>query len=283
MPAPHRTFVWQTPLERALLAENFEHASQTKNREQEEQGIHQSYEDFMAGEPCPACHRPFQGSEVAADDAAFHLEHASCPLGFCGCGANTVRHCLWCCPMPPASPAQIETLRELLRGTPPGRSIRWHLTLTCGHTCVVTTGDENTPVTTTLCSECSVTRGVVEATHALPETAGDIAGAVDLDDGATPAFQPLTDEQWLQIKRIVDPEETRGRGRPRADARTIVNGILYREHTGIAWRELPSTFGSWQTTARWHRRLIADCSWKEVLQVVANSDAAASTGDEPPP
>jgi transposase len=280
--APHRPFVWQTPLKRALLAENFEHESEAKTREQEEQGIHQSYEAFMAGNPCPACHRPFQGSEVAADDAAFRLEHASCPLGFWGCGASTVRHCLWCCPMPPASPAQIETLRELLRGTPPARSVRWHLTLTCGHTCVVTTGDEYTPITTKLCAECSVTRGVVEAAHGIHETAGDTAGAVDLDDGATPAFHPLTDEQWIQIKRIVAPEETRGRGRPRADARTMVNGILYREHTGIAWRELPSAFGSWQTTARWHRRLIADNSWKEVLQVVANSDAAASTGDEPP-
>lgn len=91
----------------------------------------------------------------------------------------------------------------------------------CGHTCVVATGDEHNPVTTTRCSECSVTHGIEEAAHSIPETAGDIARALNLDDGADTLFQPLTDEQRMLITRIVDPEETRGRGRPRADTRTV--------------------------------------------------------------
>jgi transposase len=38
----------------------------------------------------------------------------------------------------------------------------------------------------------------------------------------------------------------------------MVEGIIYRYRTGIAWRDLPETFGKWQTVWTWHRRLAAD-------------------------
>ena len=41
----------------------------------------------------------------------------------------------------------------------------------------------------------------------------------------------------------------------------MVEGIIYRYRTGIAWRDLPETFGKWQTVWTCHRRLASDGTW----------------------
>ncbi len=35
----------------------------------------------------------------------------------------------------------------------------------------------------------------------------------------------------------------------------MVEGIVDRYRTGIAWRDLPEVFGPWQTVWKWHRRM----------------------------
>lgn len=59
-------------------------------------------------------------------------------------------------------------------------------------------------------------------------------------------FQLLSDAQWDRISDLM-PGPTGKKGRPFADARTMVEGIIYRYRCGIAWRELPEGFGPWQT------------------------------------
>lgn len=48
----------------------------------------------------------------------------------------------------------------------------------------------------------------------------------------------------------------------------MIEGIIYRYRTGIAWRDLPETFGKWQTVWTWHRRLAADGSWDAIHQAL---------------
>ncbi len=47
------------------------------------------------------------------------------------------------------------------------------------------------------------------------------------------------------------------RGRPRVDDRQVINGMLYKCRTGIAWRDLPQRYGPWKTVYnrfwRWSR------------------------------
>lgn len=87
-------------------------------------------------------------------------------------------------------------------------------------------------------------------------------------------FQLLSDSQWAQIADLL-PGPTGRKGRPFADARSMVEGIIYRYRTGIAWRDLPRTFGAWQTVWAWHRRLAGDGTWDVVLQrLIATADAA---------
>ncbi len=50
-----------------------------------------------------------------------------------------------------------------------------------------------------------------------------------------------------------------------ADARLMVEGIIYRYRCGIAWRDLPEVFGPWQTVWTWHHRMAADGTWDGVL------------------
>ncbi|WP_245672970.1 transposase [Aldersonia kunmingensis] len=73
------------------------------------------------------------------------------------------------------------------------------------------------------------------------------------------------------------PSRTGKRGRPFGDARTIVEGIVYRYRyrCGIGWRDLPEVFGPWQTVWTWHRRMSGDGTWdRELTRLLSTADAA---------
>ena len=55
----------------------------------------------------------------------------------------------------------------------------------------------------------------------------------------------LTDEQWAVLDPLLPPPQHRGR--PRADLREVLNGILYLNRTGCQWRLLPHEFPPWGT------------------------------------
>ena len=48
----------------------------------------------------------------------------------------------------------------------------------------------------------------------------------------------------------------------------MIVGIIYRYRTGIAWRDLPETFGKWQTVWTWHRRPAAEGTWDAIHQAL---------------
>ena len=71
------------------------------------------------------------------------------------------------------------------------------------------------------------------------------------------------------------PSSDGQRGRPFRDHRQVVEGIIYRLRTGIAWRDLPASFGPHQTVSKRHRRFSADGTWDKVhARLVAEADAA---------
>ena len=87
-------------------------------------------------------------------------------------------------------------------------------------------------------------------------------------------FQLLSDDQWALIEDLL-PVRTGKQGRPFSDARSMVEGIIYRYRCGIAWRDVPPVFGPWQTIWTWHRRMAGDGTWDTVLQrLLAAADAA---------
>jgi transposase len=86
-------------------------------------------------------------------------------------------------------------------------------------------------------------------------------------------FQLLSDEQWVLIEDLL-PVRTGKQGRPFADARAMVEGIIYRYRCGLTWRDVPAVFGKWQTIWTWHRRLAREGTWDVVLRrLLAAADA----------
>lgn len=82
-----------------------------------------------------------------------------------------------------------------------------------------------------------------------------------------PYRSDLSDAQWHFIKRLL-PQDPKT-GRPRADDREIINGILYVLTTGCAWEDLPHDIAaSYKTCHRrlleWQRRRV----WQKILAVL---------------
>lgn len=77
-------------------------------------------------------------------------------------------------------------------------------------------------------------------------------------------LRTLTDHQWSDLEPLL-PAPCRGPGRPRHDARLVVDGILWRYRTGAPWRALPEVFGPWQTVYARFRRWQRDGTWARVL------------------
>ncbi|GAB6857703.1 hypothetical protein JCM13591A_23700 [Microbacterium xylanilyticum] len=86
-------------------------------------------------------------------------------------------------------------------------------------------------------------------------------------------FQLLSDAQWSLIEGML-PRPTGRKGRPFSDARTMLEGIIYRYRCGIAWRDLPEVFGPWQTVWTWHHRLATEGVWDTIVAtLIAQADA----------
>ncbi|WP_407568231.1 IS5 family transposase [Arsenicicoccus dermatophilus] len=87
-------------------------------------------------------------------------------------------------------------------------------------------------------------------------------------------MQVLSDSEWVLIEPFMPCADGK-RGRRFRDHRTVVEPIIYRYRTGIAWRDLPGEFGPWQTVWKRHRRFAGDGTWDRVLTaLLARADAA---------
>lgn len=84
----------------------------------------------------------------------------------------------------------------------------------------------------------------------------------------------LKDAQWARIEPLL-PSSDGQRGRPFRDHRQVIEGIIYRFRTGIAWRDLPCDFGPWQTVWKRHKRFSEDGTWDRIhTRLLAEADAA---------
>ncbi|MDC0773357.1 IS5 family transposase [Streptomyces sp. HD] len=82
----------------------------------------------------------------------------------------------------------------------------------------------------------------------------------------------LSDAEWARLEPHL-PQNV-GRGGRWKSHRRVINGILFRQRTGIPWRDLPPRFGKWKTVYDRHRRWSADGTWDRILQAVqADADA----------
>ena len=79
--------------------------------------------------------------------------------------------------------------------------------------------------------------------------------------------QELSDAQWELIKPwLPDPKH---RGRPRANDRRTINGILYVLRTSCRWQDLPQEYGSsvtcWRRLHQWQEQGVWEGIWRTLL------------------
>src|SRR5947209_7322081 len=81
-----------------------------------------------------------------------------------------------------------------------------------------------------------------------------------------PQRYELPQWQWEGIERFFPhrPHQD-SRGRPWEDPRRIINGILWRLHTGAPWRDIPEAYGPWETVYGRFRRWRRDGTWAKIL------------------
>ncbi|MEV0577956.1 IS5 family transposase [Streptomyces sp. NPDC050392] len=76
----------------------------------------------------------------------------------------------------------------------------------------------------------------------------------------------LSDEEWARLQPHLPMH--RGRGGRWQCHRRVINGILFRQRTGLPWRDLPSRFGKWKAVHDRHRRWSAGGTWERILRAV---------------
>lgn len=89
-------------------------------------------------------------------------------------------------------------------------------------------------------------------------------------DETTPA-RPLAtiweipDDLWEEIAPILDCFYPKARaGRPRADLRRVLDGIIHRLRSGCQWNHIPERFGGSSTVHGWFQRFTADGFLEEI-------------------
>jgi len=92
-------------------------------------------------------------------------------------------------------------------------------------------------------------------------------------------FRVLTDDDWARLELLL-PSNSGRRGHPFGDNRRVVEGIIYRFRTEVAWRDLPrSEFGPCQTVWKLHRRCAGDGTWDRALQLLLTEADAVGAID----
>lgn len=76
-------------------------------------------------------------------------------------------------------------------------------------------------------------------------------------------YQELSDKQWEFVSRHLPPPASTGR--PRADDRDTVNGILYVLTTGCRWMDMPKKYGDDSTVHRRLEKWQQNGTWKMIL------------------
>ena len=79
----------------------------------------------------------------------------------------------------------------------------------------------------------------------------------------------ISDDLWERIEPIlVEDAPPKATGRPRADWRSMINGIIFRLRSGCQWNHLPREFGDDSTIHRWFQRWCAKGVFERIWAVL---------------
>ena len=77
----------------------------------------------------------------------------------------------------------------------------------------------------------------------------------------------VSDKQWKLVCPMVESKPA-ATGRPRRDARVMLNAILWVLRTGAPWRDLPERYGPWQSAYEYFSAWRASGLYDQVLEAL---------------
>jgi transposase len=83
------------------------------------------------------------------------------------------------------------------------------------------------------------------------------------------SFHEIDDSLWESIEPYLPPQKPQT-GRPRADMRGLINGILYVAMTGCTWKDVPCCYGSKSTVHRFHTYLSDHGIYQKIFNELLN-------------
>ena len=83
------------------------------------------------------------------------------------------------------------------------------------------------------------------------------------------SFREIDDVLWESIEPYLPPQKSLT-GRPRADMRKLMNGILYVVMTGCTWKDVPYRYGSKSTVHRFHLYLCEHGIYQKIFNDLLN-------------
>lgn len=81
----------------------------------------------------------------------------------------------------------------------------------------------------------------------------------------------ISDERWLRIEHLL-PGRPGQHGGVAANNRLFLNAILYVGKTGIAWRDLPSEYGNWDTVYHRYNEWCKKGRWHQIFEALQDPD-----------
>jgi transposase len=78
----------------------------------------------------------------------------------------------------------------------------------------------------------------------------------------------LRDDQWKRVEQML-PGKATDPGRSAADNRLFVEAVLWILRTGAPWRDLPQSFGAWNSVYQRFRRWSKRGVWFKVFRELA--------------
>ena len=81
----------------------------------------------------------------------------------------------------------------------------------------------------------------------------------------------LTNEQWSHLRILLPKPQGKGRRRSDHQQRELLNAMLYVNHTGCQWREVPHDFPPWQTVYGYFSRWSKTGVWQTINEALRNA------------
>ena len=78
----------------------------------------------------------------------------------------------------------------------------------------------------------------------------------------------LTNDQWSHLRILLPKPQGKGRRRSPQQQRELINGMLYVNHTGCQWRDLPHDFPPWETVYGYFEDLVEAGVWEEINAIL---------------